>query len=567
MSSARDVGHRPDHYYRYDEMTEWLLGLAERFPRYLSLSSIGVSPEGRDIWVVTLTDRTTGPPEDKPAYWIDGNTHASEVAGCAAALHTIAHLLAEADAAEIADLLARQTFYVAPCLNPDGAEYCLEHNHYVRSARRPYPDPEPTPGLIEQDIDGDGYVLQMRLEAHDGAWRVSAHDPRLLVPRRPWDREEDGPFYHLYFEGLFEEDSANDPRWPMQPSDPHGLDFNRNYPYAWKPEREQAGAGPYPLSEPETRAAVDFLHAHTNVCGILSHHTYTGVLLRPYTDRPDTELPKFDLAVFEVLGKRCEELTGYPCKSTYHDFRYDESRAITGVFDDWAYDHYGVHAFTMELWDPQNKAGIPEKPRLLDHWQKPTEEDRLRYLRWVDEDLGGEGFEPWRPFDHPQLGRVEIGGWKFLFTLRNPPHKYLPEVCRGATLFALDHARACPRPSLSLAAAELAPGLFRVTASMRNEGYLPTYITARGKEVVNELHLELELSDGQTLEEGKKSQRIPHLEGMANSTAPDFGSHTHHGRTRDTRAERSWLIRGAGPIGVTWRGDRIGRLHDEIELG
>ena len=42
--------------------------------------------------------------------------------------------------------------------------------------------------------------------------------------------------------------------------------------------------------------------------------------------------------------------------------------------------------------------------------------DALKLLKWNDEALNGEGFKPWKEFDHPQLGKVEIGGWKTKFT-------------------------------------------------------------------------------------------------------------------------------------------------------
>ena len=561
-----DLEYRADQYYRHAEMTAYLQAAADAFPQFVSLETIGITPEGRDIWVVTLTNRATGEPEDKPAYWIDANTHASEVTGNAAALYTIHYVTTRLQQPDIAQLLSERTLYIAPRLNPDGAEYCLEHNHYVRSARRLYPDPEPTVGLIEEDIDGDGYVLQMRLEADDGPWRPSAKDARLLVARMPWDTE--GPFYHLYAEGTFEADALEDPRLPMLERDAHGLDFNRNYPNRWLPESDQAGAGPYPLSEPETRAAVNFLLAHRNVCGALTYHTYSGVLLRPFSDRPDTEMPPFDLAAFEAIGQRCEALTGYPCHSVFHDFRYDPVKNIGGAFDDWAYEQLGVHSYTMELWDPQNAAGVDPKAVLLDHWMKPTEDDLVKYLQWNDAELDGEGFEPWRPFEHPQLGRVDIGGWKFMYTLRNPPRKYLEKVCHDACLFSLDHARSGPRPRLSLAARQLTDGLWRLTATLANEGFLPTYVTerARAAQIAQKTHLEIELSQGLALEVGALHERVPHLDGMSNITLPQWPSHMHRGQTRDALAQRSWLLSGTGIARVTWRGDRVGRLEDEMEL-
>lgn len=555
--------YKPDHYYKHDEMTQLLEHFVEANPEFATLDSIGKSPEGRDLWLVTLTDFECGRPEDKPAYWIDANTHASEVAGNAAALYTIDYVLSNLADPQVAALLRTRTLYVLPRLNPDGAEYCLEANHYVRSARRLYPDPEPSPGLIEQDIDGDGYVLQMRIEADDGPWRPSDKDARLLVPRMPWDTN--GPFFHLYAEGLFEEEALNEARMPILGRDPHGLDFNRNYPWQWKPEFSQVGAGRYPLSEPETRAVVDFLYAHPNICGIMSYHTFTGVLLRPYGDRADKEMPKFDLQTFEKLGARCEELTGYPCISVFHDFAYDPSQAIGGVFDDWAYEAYGVHAYTMELWDPQNRAGCEKKPNLLDHWMKPTEEDLLKFLEWNDNDLDGEGFVDWHEFDHPQLGKIELGGWRFMYTRRNPPPKYLEEVCHGSCLFTLDHARATPLPSIELSAERIEGGVHRVTALMRNDGYLPTYVTAhaKAKGLVQQLHLELE-TEGVELVEGKLHERVDHLDGHANFTT--WPAHNQHGQTRSNVAERHWLVRGSGVVHVTWRGDRIGKQTATLEI-
>ncbi|MFY8042288.1 MAG: M14 family zinc carboxypeptidase [Rhodoferax sp.] len=78
-----------DRYYRYDEFTAILRQLVQEFPGLLSIESVGKSHEGRDIWVITATNQATGPAADKPAYWVDANIHASELAGGAAALYLI----------------------------------------------------------------------------------------------------------------------------------------------------------------------------------------------------------------------------------------------------------------------------------------------------------------------------------------------------------------------------------------------------------------------------------------------------------------------------------------------
>jgi hypothetical protein len=56
------------------------------YPNLCRVESMGQSYEGRDIWVMTVTNFTTGPDNEKPAYWVDGNIHATEVSPSSAAL-------------------------------------------------------------------------------------------------------------------------------------------------------------------------------------------------------------------------------------------------------------------------------------------------------------------------------------------------------------------------------------------------------------------------------------------------------------------------------------------------
>ncbi len=556
--------YEPGRYYPYEELSAYLEDVARLYPTYARLESIGVTPEERDIWVLSLTDTRRGRFDEKPAYWIDANTHASEVMGSAAALQTIHHVLTHLDQPEIAELLERITLYIAPRVNPDGAEYVLEKRHYVRSARRSFPDPAPTPGLIEKDIDDDGRVLQMRIESPQGAWKASEKDSRLLIPRRPWDAA--GPFYHLYAEGVFEESSLQDPRRPMLHRDPHGLDFNRNYPYRWRPEPDQAGAGDYPLSEPETRAVVDYLLAHKNVCGMLTYHTYSGVLLRPFSDKADSEMPKFDLETYKLFGSRCEEITGFKCVSTFHNFAYDPKNLVTGVFDDWAYEHYGVHCYTMELWCPWKHAGLDFSDDFLEFWRNRDEDTELALLKWNDDDLESEAFVDWYAYEHPQLGEVELGGWDWLFSFRNAPAERLEEECQPSVLFSLDHARALPQPRIELSVEEVEGELSRVRVQLINGGYLPTWVTELGKKRVGKLHLGVECGEGLAIAEGKVEMRVDHLDGLANMTVPNFGSQAFHGKTLSHLREHTWLVRGSGSFEVTWWGDRIGRHVATVQV-
>ena len=78
-----------NRFYRHDELSMLLQAYVEAYPNLVSLESIGKSFEGRDIWVVTLTNKDTGAAEDKPALWLDGNIHSVEVTASTACLYHI----------------------------------------------------------------------------------------------------------------------------------------------------------------------------------------------------------------------------------------------------------------------------------------------------------------------------------------------------------------------------------------------------------------------------------------------------------------------------------------------
>jgi len=407
-----------DHFFPYAELTEVIYALSAQRPDLLRVDSIGKSYEGRDIWCVTATNTATGPAEDKPAFWIDGNIHATELSASSACLYFLQELVCRYGSdADISRCLDTRAIYVVPRLNPDGAEqYFADRPKFLRSSTRPYPyDEEPLEGLKRQDIDGDGRLLSMRVPDRNGPWKAHPEEPRLLVRRDP--TEDGGDYYRLLPEGLLE--NWDGVTLSIQPNKER-LDLNRNFPAEWRQEGEQHGAGPFPTSEPEVRAMVEFIASHPNITGGVSFHTYAGVLLRPYGTKSDEELPAEDLWTYKKIGARGTEITGYPSVSVFHDFKYHPKEVITGVSDDWMYDHLGLYAWTVEIWSPQRQAGVTDY-KFIDWYREHPVEDDVKMLKWSDEALEGRGYVDWYPFDHPRLGRVELGGWDPLYAFRNPP--------------------------------------------------------------------------------------------------------------------------------------------------
>ncbi len=68
-----------DRYLRYDELVAWLQSTAAAHPHLVQLETYGSSHEGRDLWLVTVTDAGTGAHDTKPAHWVDASIHAEEL--------------------------------------------------------------------------------------------------------------------------------------------------------------------------------------------------------------------------------------------------------------------------------------------------------------------------------------------------------------------------------------------------------------------------------------------------------------------------------------------------------
>src|SRR3954454_4909436 len=186
-----------DRFYRYDELTEILHAWAQEHPELCRIESIGKSYEDRDIWLMTVTNFDTGADLDKPALLVEANIHALEVTGCTAALHLLDKILrGYSREPKVTRCLDSRVFYVVPRLNPDGAELAMaDKPRFVRSSVRPYPRLDEQDGLYEEDIDGDGRILMMRMEDPDGAWKEHPDDARLMTPREADEAPEDGTFY------------------------------------------------------------------------------------------------------------------------------------------------------------------------------------------------------------------------------------------------------------------------------------------------------------------------------------------------------------------------------------
>ncbi len=501
-----------DRFLRYDELVAWLQGVAETHPGLVSLETYGRSHEGRDLWLVTVTDQRTGAHDTKPAHWVDANIHSVELTASVAACHLIHRLVSgHGNDDTITRALETRTFYVVPRVNPDGAEWAMaDVPTFRRSSVRPWPwrDGHQPVGHRGGDVDGDGRVLQMRVVDPHGAWMPHPDDARLMVPVPAEGAPTGTATYRLMDEGTV---ADHDGFTVPTPRPTEGLDMNRNYPAGWG--TKIPGSGDHPLSEPEIDALVRAMIARPNICGFNAYHTSGGVLLRPSSTRADSSLDQFDVWVWKQLGERGEAFTSYPVHSVYEDFTWDKSETMSGASDDWAYEHLGVFGWTTEYWDIVHAAtGTKQSTHFW--YTGPTDAEALAVLRWCDEHHP-DGYVDWYEFEHPQLGSVELGGWNDLTTWTNPPAHLLREEVTAHADFAVHQALCSPRIEIvHQRVAALGDDAWRVDVGVANTGWLPTQVSALAAKENLVLPLAVEVSGGAVVD-GPARREFGQLDGRS----------------------------------------------------
>lgn len=559
-----------NRYLNHAELTATLESWASTYPDITRLQSIGKTAEGRELWLLIIGSQ---PDETRPAAWIDGNMHAAELCGSSVALaiaEDIINLHASGApprnmSTAVCEALRDVHFYVLPRISPDGAEVMLGESRFVRSNLRDDRPDESRSYWRNEDIDGDGRVLAMRIEDATGEFVESLEIPNLLLPRSV---DDEGPFYKVYPEGVIENfDGRNIPT-------PHFLsdkptDLNRNFPWSWAPEHDQIGAGSFPGSEPESRAIMEFTSAHPNIFAWLNLHTFGGVGIRPLGEKPDSKMDQEDLAIYRQVGHWLETETGYPMVSGFEEFTYEPEKPIHGDLTDYAYHQRGCIAYVVELWDLFAQAGIDIKRPFIDNYMDLRREDLEAIAHWDRDHNEGRAFVGWREFEHPQLGTVGIGGIDSTVGLWNPPFEMLEEVCNRHSAAYLRVAALAPRVRFAgVTTAALADDLTRIEFVVENQGYLPSSVLNSARKLTWNEAPYLELGcEGCVIVEGASKKTLGHLDGWGRGLGTGLDvPHLPWGRGSTGSARHSVVVQGSGTVTATIKSCRIGSIRKTLAV-
>jgi len=567
------------HYHTYAESTALLRGLAGAYSSLARLYSIGKSATGaREIWCMEIGNQATGPAEAKPAAYFDGNHHASEVTGGEVTLHLAHYLLTRYGSdPEVTRLLDSRVVYIVQRADPDGAEATMTGKVDWDPALAPGARDADGDGRMGEDgpddLDGDGQVLQIRIPDPGGGWKTDTADPRLMVRREEGDTG--GPFFRMLEEGGDDDgDGQVNEDAPVT-----GFISNRNYPAYWaSTDGRFRGQGDYPLQEHNARVLVDFILSKPHISQIESWHTTSGIHLRPYAARPDTDFPPQDLQDYSAVLAKGTAITSYPVASVYNDFTtilpgvpFDQQPGVRhGVFIDWSYVHQGLFSVTTELWTMEpfvNEVGWGDIPRDKPLFAIPGRYNRpdvlAAVLKWLDAHRGdpalsGEGFVEWRSYRHPTLGDVEVGGFTRYWLRNPPPGPFLQKVVEDQARFAVVRALLTPLARIQEVSVEpdSASGTWIVTATVANEGYLDTSMEqARRIGVAEPDRVTLDLGNGATTEDPPTVE----FDFMRGTRESDFLSFY----------RASWRVRGqaGGRVSILLQSEKGGTHRREGVLG
>ncbi|MFC1553878.1 M14 family metallopeptidase [candidate division KSB1 bacterium] len=526
ISAAQDFGK----YHNYDEMTAALRSMVNSNSNIAKLESIGKTLEGRDIWLVQIANQSGTPVAERPGIFVSANYEGDHLIGSEISLYMVDYFLRNYNSnSQLKDKIDNNVFYIIPRVNPDAAEMMFSPLKTGRKTNtKPY-DGDNDGRMDEdgpEDLNNDGFITVMRVKDTDGQYIIDPGNPRLM--KRADTRNGEVGQYKIFWEGI---DNDKDGFFNEDPEG--GVDINRNFQHAYP--YYEPDAGWHMVSELESRAVMDWIIANRNVAVMLTMGESDNLISAPnsrgqissdkvvnlfaFADASTegagrvgmmsggggrgrgggggmrgggggqqqaggggggrggggrsaaTTVNSSDVRFFAQVSEKYIELTGIRNQPMV--------RTPEGAFFEYGYYQYGVLSLSTPGWGitggsaARPGARRPAVPQAGAGGAAPTVGIDDALLRWMESE-NVDGFVNWQTFNHPDLGEVEIGGFK-PYEVTNPPaamisgagESHSNYVIYLSTLFA----------DVNIVETEVTNhggGLFRIKAEVENAGVLPT---------------------------------------------------------------------------------------------
>jgi hypothetical protein len=553
-------------YYSYAEKVKIMQGLQKQYASLADISSIGKSRMGRDQWMLTITAKSTGAPDTKPAMWVDGAIHGNEINGITCALYLAWYLVTRYDYDPyVHNLVDTRAFYILPGLNVDANDSYATEANTENNPREPYRAfDDDGDGLYDEDqtedVDGDGEISVMWIEDPNGTFKLSP-DGRRFVPLT------DPTEHCVKFRRLGMEGYDNDGDGRINEDDLGGPDPNRNFPWGWT----LADGWPYPMSESETRNVFEFQLKHPNIFASFHFHN-TGRLIMfmaPPDVRATTMTAEQRTAQEAQVAERLAEMRKtdryaqlFPrvvAPDVQND--YDTQMAIvtegahilkeyTPTFSGLAgqaqaasYGMLGAFSYLIELWGPPPLAEVDRN--------NDGRIDDAEMMAWYDTELTGEGWITPHKVNHPDLGEIWIGGTAKKHTGRTPPPPYMETEALRQTHFVLFCTSQFPTIEIDrLTVTPVTGDLFWVDTLVKNDRVYPTF-SDRSLQLTRAVRDKVTLSSSPNVTIVEVPAGVVRLDAMNDQTAATtLAARTTEFRLRGRDSVRyRWLVKMTGGDG------------------
>jgi carboxypeptidase T len=306
-----------DIYYSYNELCVLLENIEYENPEIFMYVSIGKTYEGRDIWLVKISDNVTCNENETETLYM-GGVHGDERTGYQAVIYSMQAIVENytnpninvSIAKNIQNIVNNSELYFIPMVNPDGIEAG------VRKNRKP-----------NDCILGNSLLKGVDINRNfPFKWNY-------------WDTN--------FFQFIF--DRCAEISFPC--SIP-----NKKYPIGdLLSPREGQYRGPYPLSENESRAIQSFVMEH-NIIISVDYHCAGEKILYPwsytYNSTPDDY-------IFKSIAENMSDINHFDYKQGGHWYY------VNGAMKDWLYANCSIFPFTIELCKKFQEDGTEDSEELL----------------------------------------------------------------------------------------------------------------------------------------------------------------------------------------------------------
>lgn len=300
-------------YYTTEEYEKKMEGIVKENPKIASMKKIGESWHKRPIYALKISDENEsieGTTKKEPQIIIIAQQHAKELIGGVTAIATAEYLTKNYSTdKKVKSYVDNNEIYIVPLANPDGLAI-------IEGSLKQITDAEKAKKILEQPLT----ELNEETKLKNTWWRKNARD-----------NNEDGIILEVH----------------------DGVDLNRNYSTGWTNGESYADnySGPYPFSEPETKAIKGLAESLDNLAITVDLHSYLGMIMYP----PGYE--QGETKQEELFKKIAKEMVKRQPYKKYEIKRLNSlyGSTVGGSFTDWAYFEHNALSLVIEVYktEPQ----------------------------------------------------------------------------------------------------------------------------------------------------------------------------------------------------------------------